>query len=384
MGGQAAPWFTPPVVDADQHQATVIGAGLAGVSTACHLHELGWQVTLIDRNERFALGTSGNPAGLIKPQTNSNNIHVSNYYKKYFEYFVEYLDKLLEVDSSIQHGLAPLSIQQQDHTCFAKSCAWLCPIDFCRAQLRQHSGITTLYNVEVATLSNEAGRWQCISSNGETISDTPICVLSSGHEINLLLKNRLSIEPLSGQISLLSEQAITPPIKSACYKKHYLIPLYDNTYVCGASHHRHASLEETQIDHDENLDGLSQLLPNHKIDKSQIIGSCTGVRAVSPDHLPIVGGIIDEAYYLSMYDDLHHGKKPELYTPAQYQRGLFVLAALGSHGIGNSPYLGKLLSDLINGSIDDFDQQVLQLIHPARFLIRDLKRKPIDRKQPSK
>lgn len=383
MVPHAIPWFAPPETHASSRHATVVGAGLAGVSIACHLRMLGWQVTLIDRHKQLAQGTSGNPAGLIKPQVNSNNIIATNYYNNYFQYFTKYFKKLLEIDPEIQHGLNDLSNKPKPPIpgTFPKTSAWVSPRDFCHAQLNMHLGIKTLYNNEVEALKNESDRWQCVSSDGEILSDTEVCILASGYEINFLLgKHPLSIEPLAGQISLLSEKSITPPVTQAHYHKHYLIPLNDNSYVCGASHHRYSALDENQIDHDENLAGLEQLLPHHHIDKTQLIGGRTGIRAVSPDHLPIIGGMFDEVYYRSEYESLHHGKRPELYAPAKYQKGLFVMGALGSHGIGNSPYLGKLLSELINGSTDNKDQQILQLLHPSRFLIRDLKRKPVDRK----
>lgn len=384
MPESVAPWFVPPDAQTTCREVTVVGAGLAGISTACHLRMLGWDVTLIDKYKQPAQATSGNPAGLVKPQLNSNNSAVIHYYQSYFQYFLKYFGRLSKTDSSIDHELIDSSISAP-YSANCKTSAWLSPKDFCRAQLATQSGIKTLYATDVATLKNDFDRWQCVSFDGKTLSDTKFCVLAGGFEINLLLPNNgLSIDPLAGQITLLSEKAITPPVTQACYGKHYLIPLKDNNYICGASHHHAASLNENQADHDENLAGLERMLPNHFIDKSQITGGRTGIRAVSPDHLPIIGGMYDEAHYRSEYDALHHGRKPQLYPPAQYRRGLFVIAALGSHGIGNSPYLGKLLAELIDGSLDDNDQQTLQLLHPSRFLIRDLKRKPEDRKKTRK
>lgn len=380
MPAPLAPWFSLPDVETTSRQITVIGAGLAGVSTACHLRMLGWDVTLIDKHSRSAEATSGNPAGLVKPQLNSNNPPVIDYFRHYFQYFNEYFRKLSKSHSNIPSGLidSPLSPPPSSSS---KTSAWLSPKDFCRAQLAAQTGIKTLYNTDVTSLKNDSERWQCIDFEGNVLSDTTFCVLAGGFEINFLLpNNKLSIDPLAGQITLLSQSAITPTVVHACYNKHYLIPLKDNNYLCGASHHQTASLEVNQADHDENLAGLQKLLPDHVIDKSKIIANRTGIRAVSPDHLPIIGGVYEEAHYRSEYDDLHHGKKPGIYASAKYKKGLFVIGALGSHGIGNSPYLGKLLADLINGSVADEEQHILQLLHPARFLIRDLKRKPVDRK----
>ena len=60
-----APWFARPAQRAGERTAIVIGAGLAGTSTAASLAARGWSVTLLDRHETIAAEASGNPQGAL-------------------------------------------------------------------------------------------------------------------------------------------------------------------------------------------------------------------------------------------------------------------------------------------------------------------------------
>ena len=59
------PWLEPQVAATQIRTAVIIGAGIAGASTARALAERGWQVTVLDQNETPACGASGNPQGML-------------------------------------------------------------------------------------------------------------------------------------------------------------------------------------------------------------------------------------------------------------------------------------------------------------------------------
>jgi tRNA 5-methylaminomethyl-2-thiouridine biosynthesis bifunctional protein len=83
----------------------------------------------------------------------------------------------------------------------------------------------------------------------------------------------------------------------------------------------------------------------------------------------------DIEFYKSNYHDLHQGKQWKKYPPTSYQNGLFILGGLGSHGLTTSGLCAKTLSDLLQNTLDSLQQKILlQNCHPARYLIKDLKR----------
>jgi tRNA 5-methylaminomethyl-2-thiouridine biosynthesis bifunctional protein len=101
----------------------------------------------------------------------------------------------------------------------------------------------------------------------------------------------------------------------------------------------------------------------------------TAVRMTTPDRYPYMGALPDPDFYAENYHDLHQGKQWKEYPPAKYQSGLFVLGGLGSRGVITSGFCAKILSDLIENKLESsFFTQVLQSCHPARYIIKNLKR----------
>ena len=58
------PWFARPPAATDR-RVIVVGAGLAGASTAASLAARGWSVDLVDRHGVIAAEASGNPQGML-------------------------------------------------------------------------------------------------------------------------------------------------------------------------------------------------------------------------------------------------------------------------------------------------------------------------------
>jgi tRNA 5-methylaminomethyl-2-thiouridine biosynthesis bifunctional protein len=55
--------------------------------------------------------------------------------------------------------------------------------------------------------------------------------------------------------------------------------------------------------------------------------------------------------------------------------GLFVLSGLGAHGLVAAPLAAEVLACAITGEPSPLPQALTHALHPARFLIRALKRK---------
>jgi glycine/D-amino acid oxidase-like deaminating enzyme len=102
---------------------------------------------------------------------------------------------------------------------------------------------------------------------------------------------------------------------------------------------------------------------------------------MSPDHLPLMGGVPDHQAYEKSYQDLHHGPDHQEFGSAIYHKSLYVCAGLGARGMLTAPYLTSLLVGLITGhtlgSYDPYSEKVLQALHPARFHIRQLIKKTL-------
>jgi len=131
----------------------------------------------------------------------------------------------------------------------------------------------------------------------------------------------------------------------------------------------------TDTDHQENLIHINARLPHlQNIFNNKIIGGRAALRTTTADHLPVVGPAFNEVAFKHDYQDLRHGKPANIYPGATYTPGVYMLSALGSRGFALAPLLASLLAAEITGGPFPVDEAIHNLVSPARFLVRQLKR----------
>jgi tRNA 5-methylaminomethyl-2-thiouridine biosynthesis bifunctional protein len=147
------------------------------------------------------------------------------------------------------------------------------------------------------------------------------------------------------------------------------------TYQQWPDHQSSKWKELTDGDHQENRDHVNTRLPLlSKILDGEIVSGRASLRTTTADHLPVVGPAFNEEAYRKDYYDLRHGKPAHTYPGATYTPGVYLLSALGSRGFALAPLLAKLLVAEITGGPLPVDDNIHDLVSPARFLVRELKR----------
>ena len=128
-----------------------------------------------------------------------------------------------------------------------------------------------------------------------------------------------------------------------------------------------------------SLDGLAAVLPDQAAAwRSAPLRGWAGLRATTSDHLPLAGPLADRAAYEDSYGDLHHGRRGP-WPPAPYLRNAFVLTGLGSRGYQTAFLAAEALASMLAGAPMPVDREVATALHPARALIRRLRRPPDQR-----
>ncbi len=271
----------------------------------------------------------------------------------------------------------------------------------CRALLN-HPDITLQCEFTVQELLRKEDCWHV--TDGNKMFKAPIIVLANGATLgDFHFTQELTITATRGQTTLVDPGSLTSPEIPIC-GKHYLIPQRRTDsqvnhkqmdyWTIGASFDRSSDKSEvTPADDDQNLQGIDALLAFSSISSGgqvqrqpsgqlQIIDSWAAVRATTPDRLPIVGALSDPDFYRNRYADIRHGKAASSYPDAEYLSGLYVNGGYGSRGLCVSALCSELLAAQITGetcgsgitnnpAIRDL---YLQLLHPARFHIRRLKK----------
>lgn len=124
------------------------------------------------------------------------------------------------------------------------------------------------------------------------------------------------------------------------------------------------------------LDGLSGVFPDMAAAwRTAPLNGWAGLRATTADHLPFVGPLADVAAYEDAYTNMHHGRRGD-WPRAPYQRNAFVLTGLGSRGYQSAFLAAEILASTMAGMPSPVDREVATALHPARMLIRHLRRPP--------
>lgn len=395
---------------------SIVGAGLAGCWLARILAEKGVPVCLYEKNDQVALEASGNPAGIVKPFVTRSLSSGMSFHCLAHQFL---LDRLAEFNLEYASGFNRSGVLQLVHSVYEESqyysCktedagtriaginthspsllfkdgGWLNPNALCNA-LVQHPLITLRTGFELAGIddSTDNKNHQLSFTNKERVFSHHT-VFTVGSAIQLLPGHSdIPLTPARGQISYFEFLDSSRTLNCVVNGKHYAIPTSKGVYV-GATFERDSTNSNvTEKDHLSNLNGLKELLPDLKVHEVASRGYA-GIRATTPDRLPLLGPLPDFKLAREIYGDIRHGKSLECYAPLPCKKGLYMLGGLGSRGIVTAPLCAQLLANHLlgaNGDIPDTDRLSESLatrenfdlngwapqLNPVRFLIRQLKR----------
>lgn len=260
---------------------------------------------------------------------------------------------------------------------FSRS-GWLNPAKLCE-QLIQHALISidpccAVIELE-KSISSDSVSWT-VHCNGNKSIGAQHVVIANGHCLTQFKQTaHLPLVPARGQISRFKLKPDSPRLDSVVSGKHYVMP-DGSTVLVGASFERCNTNDAVcDADHQSNLEGLKKLLPDVSVEPQALEGFA-GVRATTPDRLPLVGPVADHTAVAQAYESLHHGRPLSSYPPLPSQQGLFVLGGLGSRGIVTAPFAALSLADfLMRKNESHLLNRWAPLCNPVRFQIRALKRR---------
>jgi tRNA 5-methylaminomethyl-2-thiouridine biosynthesis bifunctional protein len=405
--GVLQPWFTPPA-PSGATEAIVIGAGIAGVTTAYALATRGWKVRIIEHGDGFGHGASGNAAGVVAPRLASALSGEMSLSLAAFQYTVAWLSGLAHRPGSWGWqpcGVLQLLLMQRLERIAAldlpvtlvevvgearaaslagvalargglyfPAAGWLAPKSLC-AQLVADAGIAVRWGTAVSDLRYDGSRWRLLSGDLECDRAPVVVVATAAAATALSELGGLPIVPVAGQTTQVDRAGLLRGLQLPVCGEGYVIPTSPSEALVGASYRRDDAREEREDEHRDNLAKLAGLLPSTAPPPWRISGGRVAERATVADRRPLVGAVADEAFYKATYGDLRHGRPATLYPPAGYRPGLFVSVGHGSHGLVSAPLAGEMLADYLDGSPLPLPAQLAEFVHPARFLVAALRRR---------
>lgn len=420
------PWFDPatPFIRNTSHNndVAIIGGGIAGASCCYALNQLGIGATLFEQHDHLAQGASGNPIGMLEPYVTADNSLAGQFYEAGYQHSSNLVRQLLAEgrnveaafcgalslpttprDASRQQAIldrlsklpaadGATSVQPLDQAAasdilgltvptgglFYKDAGWVNPPSLCRVLTAQ---ATIKQGIQIARLTPLQGSGaRLYDRQGLSVGDFGAVIIAGAMETANFAQTtwmRDYMVALRGQISFFSN-TLLEDLKVNCVLSHkgYLTPERAGMHVFGATFDRHANnIDITENDHKANISQLALAVPNLAARLSPgTLGGRAGLRTTTPDHLPMIGPAPDYAAYLDAYPDLDKGRYYARYCSAPYHKDVYVCTGFGARGMIGAPLAANMIACQIAGHKHDLPSLVQEALHPARYIIRAIKR----------
>ena len=401
-----------------RHEAVIIGAGLAGCSTAFSLARKGWQVTLVDSASTIAAGASGNRQGILQPRLAAERtihagfyVHALLYAHRQFNQLQESQDigwhpgGVIRLPDNARPGLNTLLNRPEDYyspevltvlsakqtseitgltlsgnALYLPHGGWLRPADLCQAYLNTIASakIRLITRQEVSALRRESNQWQ-IMSGTDVVAEAPVVVLSNSFLANNLPQTAfLPVLPVRGQLTEASGNSNSAKLRSAVVGEKYICPADKNLHSIGASYRSGTTDISCNADEDkENLQGINNAFARPDQLGLTAEGSRASIRCNSVDYFPIVGAVPDYQDFISVFAPLSRNAEVKINQRARYHPDLYVNSAHGSYGLASCPLSSEYLASLISKESPPITTTMADSLSPARFIIRELKKQRV-------
>ena len=378
----------------------VIGAGIAGCSTAKLLAEAGLQVTLIDSHNKPMQAASGNPQAVLFPRLSLDdstfaqfNLFSYLYAARYYQqaefrsafHPVGLLQLINERINPAMHGLAigdlmryvsareasQLANTELQHDAFLyPQSGWLDTQQL--ADYFAHSSLYQFYGQQTAEkiyFSDQQWHVQC--QNQQFHADA--VVICNAYAAKQLLNLTLPCKNTRGQISGFNG-AVVPNINTIISYDGYICPSVQQQYVCGATFDLHNDNPQAELTSDaENLALLAQYLPDFEVIKTADINfQRVNFRCATPDYLPFTGPVANEADFNNTYRFYKDNAKAMIPEIGSYQPGLFINIGFGSRGFSTAPLCAAIIRSYIMQQAYPAPFSCVSALNPARYVIRQI------------
>ncbi len=345
----------------NNYDVIVIGAGVAGCSSAYFLHKKGLKVLVLDRDGIAKRGGSSAAGAFVSPKigkgstlqalTNEAFEFAKNFYLEHFSEhfqqtgviripkdevdanaFVEYA----EYDTSVrqwvdEEALKALGIKRSKESLLFEEAGVCDAPKMCEALLK---GIDYL-DYEVKSLSYDDARW----SVGDFVASK--LILATGYENKFFDMRYMGVKGTWGTRGDY-ESSLELPV--SMHKKISVSANLNGIVKIGATHEK--EVNSCVACGDTPLKGLFATA-SEMVDTSdfKLKETFCGMRAGSKDYFPLVGSVIDVNEMLQEQPKLVRGER--LKSKPKEIENLYVCNGLGGRGFVFAPLMGKMLAEKI-------------------------------------
>jgi tRNA 5-methylaminomethyl-2-thiouridine biosynthesis bifunctional protein len=380
--------------------AIVIGAGIAGCSTAHSLGRRGIAVTLIERHNNLAQEASGNPLAMLYPKLGITPTPANLLALRGFDFTLNLLKNLPNAANFYaQCGQIQLAFNEHEATkqaqiadenfqrlsakeaskiagialktggLFLPTAGWIKPQTLCKA-LIQHANISLQANSHALTLVPHNNGWQLKTTNLMLQAD--IVVICNANDVKQFgFCQSAQITPVRGQLNWFKSNAESEKIQTIICSDHHISPAVDGWHYFGSTYAPNDMRAEIcAADTKKNINALQKMLPDvqamMKIDMASMQGR-VGWRSQTLDYLPLAGQLLDEQKL--QQNPPRYNAAPDSLT---WLQGLFANAGHGSKGMITAPLCGEIVACLATNKPLPIDATLASKLNPSRFMLKQM------------
>ena len=358
-----------------QRKIAIIGAGIAGLSSAWAFAQRGHQVTIYEQNEPLS-GASGNPLALLNPklcpieQAHEHLMtlswqHALNFYPQFKAFRPIQVEQIALKNADELSGLVeqyPENVLTANTTleCLPETelpsltlhqAGAVSPHQL-RDEILQHANIR-IEKVKISRLESTDSQvtlWQ----DQQKIAITDHAIVCCAKQSAELIENYPVLKPIRGQVSWVENSQRPLALDQAYSYGGYCMQLDTAQLILGASFYPNRDDAEVLTeDHVHNYELIHSVFPQYaeQLPKLETWQGRASVRAQSLDYFPLVGKI-------------------------QNLDQIYTFAGLGSKGFLFAPLCSEILAALILGELCPVPQSLLDKLNPQRFQKKLKAKKP--------
>jgi tRNA 5-methylaminomethyl-2-thiouridine biosynthesis bifunctional protein len=386
----------------------IIGAGIAGATTAIEMQKRGYNVTLFDKSNEPACGGSGNIQGAVYAKLSASANHNTQFYIQALISAQKALSALpndvahdacglvqlvhdkrelkrleqIALSDYIPTDLAQVKTAQQltelvgtplnEPGLWFPQGGWVSPKDWVTHLLKD---IRCRFNNEIINLTQTKQGWQVTNQLGQALEFDQVILCSAVDSIKLEQTKHLPLNAIAGQVTQLACTENSNKLKAVICTDRYVMPALNGLLTIGSTFRLKSTNTKTnEPENQENIAGLQQRVPDLVDAEPQVVSDRAGVRCTTPDYLPLVGPLCDERALTQQFTLPLQRNRAHKERPAQHVTGLWINVGHGSKGLCSSHLSAKLLAAMISGEPFPLSQDIADHLNPNRFVIRDMMR----------
>lgn len=356
----------------EQQHIAIIGAGVAGLSTAWVFAARGHQVTLYEQTNALS-GASGNPLALLNPklcpieQSHEHLMtlswqHALNFYKNFNAFrplqiqqiALKNAEELLDLVNQYPAQVVTNSANslETDYSSILLTEAGSVSPHQLRDEILQHPCIN-LKIAHVTALVSCENKVQ-LQTDNDIIAEADNVVVCCARESAALFDSYPPLKPIRGQVSWVDNTFAPLPLNEAYSYGGYCMQLDASQMILGASFYPNREDQDVlPEDHVHNFELIHSVFPEYaeKLPSPSTWQGRASIRAQSLDYFPLVGKIQDNSR-------------------------IATFAGLGSKGFLFAPLCSEILVAQMLGEACPVPDRLLQKLNPQRFQKKVKPKKP--------